>query len=77
MKILMINKFFYRRGGSETYMFNLKKILQSLGHQVIEFSLADEKNEASESSSYFIKNINFSKREGFFIFSLSRAPMPL
>ena len=66
MKILMINKFFYRRGGSETYMFNLKKILESMGHQIIEFSMADEKNEASKSSGYFIKSINFSKREGVF-----------
>ena len=64
MKILMINKFFYRRGGSETYMFNLKKNLKSMGHQVIEFSMNDEKNEASEFTGYFIKNINFSKKEG-------------
>jgi len=65
MKILMINKFFYRKGGSEAYMFDLIGLLKNEGQQIIEFSMQDEKNRPSKFADYFVKNINFSKREGW------------
>lgn len=61
MKILMINKFYYIKGGSETYLFNLKKILEKNGHKVIPFAMKDEKNEYSEYEKYFINNIDYNK----------------
>src|SRR4030042_2879925 len=64
MKILMINKFFYRKGGSEAYMFDLMNLLKNNGHEIIEFSMKDEKNEPSEFADYFINHISFNKREG-------------
>lgn len=39
MKILMINKFLYPNGGSETYMFKLGEYLSSIGHQVEYFGM--------------------------------------
>lgn len=42
MKILMINKFLYPNGGSETYMFGLGNYLQSAGHQVEYFGMEHE-----------------------------------
>ncbi len=66
MKILQINKFFYKRGGAEAYMFSLSQLLKEAGHQVIEFSMQDEKNNKSDYNQYFIKNIDFQKREGLF-----------
>lgn len=62
----MINKFFYRKGGSEAYMFDLIDLLKKNGHQVIEFSMADKNNQESKYKDFFIKNIDFTKREGFF-----------
>lgn len=59
MKILLINKFFYIKGGSETYFFGLKKMLQDNGHEVIEFSMKDEKNFKSDYEKYFVENINY------------------
>ena len=44
MKVLVINKFLYRRGGSETYNFALAEILEKRGHEVIYFAMQDEKN---------------------------------
>lgn len=44
MKILMVNKFFYIKGGSETYYFALKRKLEKEGHIVIDFSMKDKKN---------------------------------
>jgi len=60
----MINKFFYPKGGSETYMFLLSDLLRQAGHQVIDFSMQDPKNLPSAYSQYFIKHIDFNKREG-------------
>lgn len=39
MKILMVNKFLYPNGGSETYIFKLGNYLQSLGHEVQYFGM--------------------------------------
>ena len=59
MKILMVNKFFYIKGGCETYYFALKKLLEENGHTVIDFSMLDEKNFDSEYSKYFVKNVDY------------------
>ena len=34
MKILMVNKFLYPNGGSETYIFKLGEQLHKMGHEV-------------------------------------------
>ena len=34
MRILLVNKFFYRKGGAETYFFALAEGLKALGHEV-------------------------------------------
>lgn len=39
MRILMVNKFLYPNGGSETYIFKLGKMLQSQGHEVQYFGM--------------------------------------
>lgn len=59
MKILMLNKYFYLRGGSERYFFELMRLLQSHGHTVIPFSMHDRRNEPSEWSKYFVPNIEY------------------
>ncbi len=61
MKILQINKFYYLKGGSERYLFELSKILEENGHKVIPFSTQNNQNEKSEYSKYFIKLINLDK----------------
>ncbi len=39
MKILMVNKFLYPNGGSETYIFRLGEQLQKMGHEVQYFGM--------------------------------------
>ena len=65
MKILMVNKFFYIKGGSETYYFNLKKMLEEHGHTVIDFSMQDDKNLPSKYSKYFVSNIDYNAKQSF------------
>ena len=59
MKILMANKFFYIKGGSETYYFALKRLLESKGHEVIDFSMKDDKNLESDYSDYFVEGVDY------------------
>jgi Glycosyltransferase len=59
MKILGVNKFYYIKGGSETYYFALKDALEKKGHEVIPFSMKDKKNYKTEYEKYFIDNINY------------------
>ncbi len=59
MKILNINKFYYSKGGSESYYFGLKELLEENGHEVIPFSMKDNRNYETEYSKYFIENINY------------------
>ena len=42
MQILMINKFLFRNGGSETYIFKLGEQLQKMGHEVQFFGMEHE-----------------------------------
>lgn len=63
MKVLMVNKFYYVKGGSETYLFALKRLLEENGHEVIPFSMKDEKNYESEYENYFIDNIDYTDKK--------------
>ena len=42
MRILMINKFLYPNGGSETYIFKLGEALEKRGHEVQFFGMEHE-----------------------------------
>lgn len=60
----MVNKFFYIRGGSETYYFTLKSMLQERGHELIDFSMADGQNFPSPYSEYFVANQDYHQEHG-------------
>ena len=54
MKVLLINNFFYRKGGSEAVYFNTADLLLKGGHEVVFFSIEDEKNIHVNDHEYFI-----------------------
>lgn len=54
MKVLLINNFFYRKGGSETVFFNTAELLRNNGHDVVFFSIEDEKNTHINNHEYFV-----------------------
>ena len=57
MKVLLVNKFHYRKGGSETYYFTLADALKQAGHEVVFFAMADgEKNLPCDQEQYFVSN---------------------
>lgn len=59
MKIVLVNKFHYLKGGSETYYFTLAKAFIQQGHQVIFFSMQDKKNTPCSQEKYFVKNQDY------------------
>lgn len=61
MKILLVNKFHYLKGGSEKYYFELGKLLKEHGHEVAYFSMKDEKNITTGDKEYFVEPIDLNK----------------
>ena len=61
MKILMINKFLYPKGGAETYVLKLGNILKDHGHEVQYFGLDNEKNTVGNAAGAYVSNIDFSQ----------------
>lgn len=59
MKVLLVNKYHYFRGGSETYYFGLAELLRKAGHEVIFFAMEDEHNLPCAQSEYFVSNVEF------------------
>ena len=53
MKILLCNKFYYRRGGDCIYTMNLEQMLKAHGHEVAVFSQQYPLNEPSPWSKYW------------------------
>ena len=59
MKILLVNKYHYVKGGSETYYFGLANLLTKLGHEVIFFAMADKNNHPCKDEQFFVSNVDF------------------
>lgn len=59
MKILMVNKFLYPRGGSESYMLYLGEHLKKLGHEIEYFGMYDENNTVGNSIGKYTQNMDF------------------
>lgn len=57
MRILLVNYRYFISGGPEKYMFNIKKMLEDNGHEVIPFSIHSDKNVETEYSKYFVEPI--------------------
>ena len=53
MKVLLVNAFNYRKGGSETVMFNTADLLREHGHEVMHFTLRWPENLPDENSDFF------------------------
>lgn len=59
MKILMVNKFLYSKGGAETYVMKLGGILESHGHQVQYFGLDNPQNVVGNRVGAYVSDMDF------------------
>lgn len=58
MKILLSNKFYYRRGGDCIYMLNLEQLLKSHSHDVAVFAMDYPENIETPWKQYFPQNMS-------------------
>ncbi len=58
MKILLANKFYYRRGGDCIYMLNLEQLLKAHGHEVAVFAMDYPENLDTPWRKYFPQNMS-------------------
>ena len=63
MKILLVNKFLYQKGGSETYVIKLGKKFEEEGHEVQYFGLTNKKNILHNKYNLYVKNKEFSDKK--------------
>lgn len=54
MRVLLVNKFHYRKGGAETYYLEVGAALERMGHQVAYFSMRHPQNLPCAQERYFV-----------------------
>lgn len=59
MKILMVNKFLYPRGGAESYMLKIGEEFKKQGNEVEYFGMYDDKNTVFNSAGQYTRNMDF------------------
>ncbi len=59
-RVLIVNKFYYRRGGDCVYTLNLERMLRANGHEVAMFAMRYPENLDSAWSQYFPSEVSFS-----------------
>ena len=64
MKILLANKFYYRRGGDCIYMLNLERLLKQHEHEVAVFAMQYPENLPSEWNGFFPSEVRFKPGPG-------------
>lgn len=59
MRILFCNKYNFGFGGTEVYLLELMDLLRSRGHEVVLFSMADQRGVPSPFEPYLVPHIDF------------------
>ena len=64
MKILIVNKFLHPNGGSETYIFEIGKCLEKMGHEVQYFGMEHEGRIVGNRLNVYTDDMDFHAGEG-------------
>ena len=59
MRVLLINKFLYKCGGTETYVLKIGQYLEKKGHEVQYFGMADDRNIVGNRIGAYTSNMDF------------------
>lgn len=59
MRVLLVNKFFFIKGGAETVYFQERDQLRAAGVEVAEFSMSHPKNLPSDYARWFARNVDY------------------
>lgn len=61
VKLIFASKFYYRRGGLESYFFKCKEMLENNGHAVVPFTTDYAENLPTDYSKYFCEYLDLSR----------------
>ncbi len=61
MRVLLVNKFLYPKGGAETYTFKLGQTLEEYGHTVEYFGLGNPKNIVGNGADAYVSDVDFTQ----------------
>ena len=61
LRILLVNKFYYPRGGDCICVINLESLLRRLGYEVAIYSMSYPQNLPCKTSRYFASEVSFSE----------------
>ncbi len=64
VRVILVNKFHYRKGGSETYYFDVAEGLRQRGHEVHFFAMEGPDNELCEDSDLFVSSKDYNGPSG-------------
>ncbi len=64
MKILIVNKFLYPNGGSETYIFSIGRQLEKMGHEVQYFGMEHEGRIVGNHAESYTEDMSFRNGDG-------------
>ncbi|NLF01691.1 MAG: glycosyltransferase family 4 protein [Anaerolineales bacterium] len=64
MRILLVNKYYYLRSGTERYLFNLKRLLEARGHVVEAFAMQHLRNEPATYAADFAPGVDYRALSG-------------
>jgi glycosyltransferase involved in cell wall biosynthesis len=59
MRILVVNKFFWPKGGSERVMFDLLEGYEAAGHETVHFSMRSARNRESPWADHFVSEVGW------------------
>ncbi len=59
VEILLVNKYFWLKGGSERVFFAEAELLKTKGHELVFFSMKDQKNFSSPDAVYFVDHVDY------------------
>lgn len=65
MRVLVANKFFWPKGGSERVMFDLMAGYERAGHEVVPFSMKSAQNVSNDYEAYFVDEVDYGAVRGF------------
>lgn len=74
MRVLLANKFYYRRGGDCVYSIELERLLKEAGHEVAFFAMDYPENLESKWSAYWPSEVAFTPKKPAAFFKAFRRP---
>jgi glycosyltransferase involved in cell wall biosynthesis len=64
MRILVANKFYWPKGGSERVMFDLNRGYEGAGHEVVPFSMRSARNLPTPWERHFVSEVDYARVRG-------------